>query len=104
LGQAVDILEVVSQSIPILIRLFPATSGSFAKPASGHRIPIVGPPASADVRQRLAINIVIVDDDTAVLGELASIEFPLSNAVKYVRMFAEIIEDICHALIAHAVV
>jgi hypothetical protein len=52
-GQAVDILEVVSQSIPILIRLFPATSGSFAKPASGRRIPIVGPPASADVRQRL---------------------------------------------------
>ena len=34
LGQAVDIAKVVFQSAPILIRLFPDTSGRFAKPAA----------------------------------------------------------------------
>jgi len=31
LGQVVDIAKVVLQSTPILIRLFPVTSGTFAK-------------------------------------------------------------------------
>jgi hypothetical protein len=34
LGQAVDIAKVVFQSASLLIRLFPDTSGRFAKPAA----------------------------------------------------------------------